>query len=277
MHRVVPLVKIFLQQMIRSKALWIMSGILALMILLNFYYQNQMREWLQEGMTYDMATQKAASNLKQLANDICEFSILFILIISALVAPASRKNGTAQFVLGMQISRFQLALSQFWALSVFIAAAVIIIHLGFGIAALHVNYIGLAELLFGWLPFLLILLITSAAVFSLSLSFSSIMVYIIIYGVPYVLLSLLEALIQWKGQWVPVAIARLIDNIGLLFPDLRMLIFWPHLFPETAVTDPPYPIWHWPILNFLFAAGFWIALGYYFYRNYNIGSRQSLK
>jgi hypothetical protein len=82
---------------------------------------------------------------------------------------------------------------------------------------------------------------------------------------------------HWKGKWVPVSVARLFDNLGFLFPDPEFLMFWPHLSPGHMVSDPPFPIYFWSVLNFIFAAAFWIVMSYYFYSNDNIGSRQPLK
>jgi ABC-type transport system involved in multi-copper enzyme maturation permease subunit len=271
------LVKLFLQQMIRSKALWLISGLLLAMILLINYYQSQFREFLGNGMTYEIATQKVIGNLKNIVLQIKSYGVVFIIIISALVAPASRKNGTTQFVLSMQITRFELASAQFSALALFVCAAVLIIHVGFSIAALRVEFIGISEVALGWITLLLPLLLAAAVSFSLSLTLSSIAVYLILFGGPLLFLPLLDTVMTWKGHWVPVPMARLFDNIGLLFPNPEFLIFWPFLSPNLTVTDPPFPIWTWSIANFGLTVMFWILLSYYYYKNFNIGSRQALK
>jgi ABC-type transport system involved in multi-copper enzyme maturation permease subunit len=271
------LVRIFFSLMIRSKALWVICAVVISMVLINFYIQSQMNEWLEDGMTYDMATQRASNNLNSLAEQVRSYSVLLVTIVSALIAPASRKNGTTQFVLSMQVTRLRLSVAQYAALAVFIASAVMITHLGFCIVGLYIGSIGLLEVLIGWMSLLLPLLIMAAISFSLSTAFSSIVVYLTLFGIPFLLLPLLDTLMQWKGKWIPVPVARLFDNLGFLFPDPEFLMFWPHLSPGHMVTDPPFPIYSWSILNFIFSAAFWVFISYYLFANYNIGSRQPLK
>jgi ABC-type transport system involved in multi-copper enzyme maturation permease subunit len=263
--------------MIRSKALWIICAVVISMLLLNFYFQSQMNEWLEGGMTYDMATQRASSNLNSMAKQVRTYSVLLVIIVSALIAPASRKNGTTQFVLSMQVTRLRLSIAQYAALAVFITSAVMITHLGFSIAGLYIGSMGLLEVLIGWISLLLPLLVIAAISFSLSTAFSSIAVYITLFGIPFLILPLIDTLMNWKGKWLPVSVARLFDNIGFLFPNPEFLMFWPHLSSGHMVTDPPFPIYMWSILNFVFATAFWISISYYFFANYNIGSRQPLK
>lgn len=271
------LVKIFLLQLIRSKALWMVSGLLLAMLLLNVYYQSQFEEFMEEGKTYEIATKEVSGRLKDIAVQLKSYAVYFVMVIAALVAPASRKNGTTQFVLTMQVSRLQSALSQFTALSIFIGASVLVTHLGFCIAALRVDFLGFPELLLSWISFLLPLLSIAAVSFSISLVCSPVAVYLILFGIPFLLLPLLDSLMTWKGEWVPVAIARLIDNIGFLFPEAGSFIFWPYLSPNMMISDPPYPVWTWSVLNFVFATVFWILAGYFFFHKLNIGSRQMLK
>ncbi len=271
------LVEIYMRQLIRSKALWLMTGILALMVLYNSYYQSQFSEWLQEGITYDMATRKAFEKLQALAQQIRSYIGLLVVVIAAAVAPESRKNGTTQFVLSMQVSRFRLALAQFTALALFIIGASLILHLGFSVFAYKVGFMHWMDVLLAWILLLLPLLMVAAASFSLSLVFSTVVVYLIIFGLPYVVLNLFESLIQWQGEWIPVPIARLIDNLFFLIPDPQSVIFWPFVTPRLSAVDPPFPVWSWSLLNFLFSISFWVLLGFWLYRNDNIGTRQALK
>lgn len=236
-----------------------------------------MNEWLEGGMTYDMATQRASSNLNSMAEQVRTYSVLLVIIISALIAPASRKNGTTQFVLSMQVTRLRLSIAQYTALAVFITSAVMITHLGFSFVGLYIGSMGLLEVLIGWISLLLPLLVIAAISYSLSTAFSSIAVYITLLGIPFLILPLIDTLMNWRGKWIPVSVARLFDNIGFLFPNPEFLMFWPHLSPGHMVTDPPFPIYMWCILNFVFTAAFWISISYYFFANYNIGSRQPLK
>lgn len=271
------LVNIYMHQLIRSKALWLMAGILALMVLYNIYYQSQFSEWLQEGVAYDIATRKAHGQLQSLAEQIRFYMAVFVMLIGAVVAPESRKNGTTQFVLSLQVSRFRLALAQFTALSVFIIGAVLLVHLGFSVFALQVGFMGFGDVLLGWIPFLLPLLMGAAVSFSLSLTFSTVVVYLIVFGLPLIVFNLIENLIRWKGRWVPLAAARLVDNLDFLMVEPESVLFWPFLTSRMSVSDPPFPVWTWSLLNFSFSVCFWILLGYLLYRNSNIGSRQALK
>ena len=277
MRPFLSLVNIIVRQMLRSKALWIIIGIFAIMAMVYFYNQSQFNRLLDEGISYDMATQQASGMLDRLARQIRGFSMIFVILISALVAPESRKNGTTQFVLSMQVSRLRLGIAQFIALSLFIAAAVFIIHIGFSIFAIQVDYFSLWEFFFSWFFLLVPLLLTAAVSFTLSLAFSSIIVYLIIFGIPSVLLNILNELIGWKDKEAPLFLVQLIDNISLLFPEPESLIFWPFMGPDISVSGPPYPIWIWSILNAIFVVCFWLLLAYAFYRNFNIGSRRPLK
>ena len=277
MRSFAALVTLFLKQLIRSKALWLICGVLLIMILLNVYYQTQIGEWLERGMTYDMATRKASGKLRDLSNVIRTNAILFVTVISALVAPASRKNGTTQFMLSMQVSRLRLALAQFAALAILIAVTVLITHVGFSIAALRIGYMHTPELLLGWIPLLLPLLSLAAVSFSLSLAFSTIVTYLILFGVPGVLLPLIESILSWQGKWIPIPFARCVDNLALLFPNVEFLLFWPFLSPRLMITDPQLPVWTWSVLHYTLGVLFWVGAGYLIYRNSNIGSRRPLK
>ena len=271
------LVNIFVRQMLRSKALWIIIAIFAIMALEYFSNQSRFNRMIDEGVSYDMATQQASGRLNRSAGQIRDFSTVFVILISALLAPASRKNGTTQFVLSMQVSRLRLGIAQFVALSLFIIVAVFIIHIGFCIFAVSVGYIDLWEFFLSWVFLLVPLLLTAAVSFSLSLAFSSIIVYLIIFGIPSVLLDLLSSLIMRNDKEAPLFIVQMIDNIYLLFPNPQSLVFWPFMGPNVSVTDPPYPVWTWTILNSILVVCFWLSLAYAFYRNYNIGSRRPLK
>ena len=94
-----------------------------------------MKKAIGRGVSFDIVTKQAASALQAFAGQIRSYSVFLILIVSALVAPASRKDGTTQFVLTLSVNRLRLALSQYTALSVLVLATVIIVHIGYVIAA----------------------------------------------------------------------------------------------------------------------------------------------
>ncbi len=277
MRQFFSLVNIFIRQMLRSKAIWLIIGIFALMALANFYNQSRLNTMLNNGVAYDVVTQQATGMINSMAEQIKIFSMIFTILISALLAPASRKNGTTQFAISMQVSRMRLAAAQFTALSIFIAAAVFLLHAGYCIFAARYEMISIAEMLFSWIFLLVPLLMTAAVSFSLSLAFSSIVVYLIIFGIPGILLNLIESLIRLKAKTTPLFLVQLKDNIALLFPEPQTLIFWPYIGPNVSVQAPPYPVWTWTILNAVFIMGFWLSFSYAIYRNHNIGSRQPLK
>ena len=93
---------------------------------------------------------------------------------------------------------------------------------------------------------------------------------------PYLVLPLLNAFVgSWKTS-VPETLrfvsARLVDNLGLLFPNLDLLMVWPRLWPSLP-PRPPYPSWGLETLHHVAAVALWIAVGLWAYRRYDFGSR----
>lgn len=273
MKSFLTLTSLFLKQLVRRKSLWIVFAVFGGMILINYIIQSQMERALGEGVSYDVATRKAASALQSFAGQIRSYSVILILIVSALVAPASRKDGTTQFVFTLSVSRLKLALSQYAALSVFVLASVIIIHTGYAITALQLGIMTAGEVAFSWIFLLIPLMLYSAVIFSFSLSNSAIVTYIIFIAIPYLLIRLAEAGIEEWADYVPMVMVRFTDNLELLFPDMNGLILWPRLSPGIIPKAPPFPDWTWCIVHVILASFFWIALGFWFYRNYDFGSR----
>ena len=271
------LTTIFLKQLIRSRALWVVSSIVAGMVIINYFIQSQFEGFLGEGASYDIATQKASSILQSFVEQIRSTAILLIVIVSALVAPESRKNGTTQFVLTLSISRFKLALSQYLALTIFIFISVIILHIGYSIAATNLGIINMLEMAFSWCYLLLPLILFSAAIFSFSLSFSAIETYIVFLAVPYIGFGLLAYGISIIPEYIPMFVVRFIDNLQLLYPDIESLIIWPKLSHNFNIAEPPFPRWSWMYIHTLLTLAFWILVGLWFYRNHDLGSRTITK
>ena len=268
---------LFLKQLIRRRWLWIVIVLFAGMMLINYMVQSRMEEALGQGMSYDIATRQAASTLKSYAEQIRTYSVFLILIVSALVAPASRKDGTSQFVLTLSVSRFKLALSQYAALSLFVLTSVLIVHGGYVIAALKLGFMSAVEIAFAWVFLLIPLMLYSAVVFSFSLAHSAIVTYLIFIAIPYILLGLAEFGIKQSADSIPMFIVKFINNLGLLFPRIDDLILWPKLSPGIVFKDPPFPDWTWQIVHTVLTSLFWISLGFWFYRNYDFGSRIATK
>lgn len=272
-----PLTALFLKQLIHSKSLWIVLSIFGAMFIMNYYVQSEMKDMLAEGISYDMATRKATSILQSIADQVRKFSVILIIVVSALVAPESRKNGTTQFVLSLSIGRFKLAFAQFCALAVFIIVSGLIIHIGYVYTASRIGLVSIGEIAFAWLYLLIPLLIYSAAIFSISLSFSAIGTYMVFLAIPYVGFGLIDYGVQKLADYIPMCIVRLFNNVTLLYPGIDNLILWPRISLELNSKQPPFLDWTWQYVHTMVSATFWIMLGLWFYRNHDFGSRTAIK
>ena len=277
MKSLLTLTSLFLKQLIRRRSLWIVLIVFAAMISVNYFIQSQMEKAIGRGVSFDIATRQAASALQSFAEQIRSYSVFLILIVSALVAPASRKDGTTQFVLTLSVNRLRLALSQYTALSVLVLATVIIVHVGYVMAARKLGIMTAGEMALSWVFLLIPLMLFSAVIFSFSLSHSAIVTYIVFMAIPYIIIGLAEAGIKELADYVPMAVVRFMDNLKLLFPDIRALIVWPKLSFGIISKTPPFPNWTWQIVHTVSASFFWILLGFWFYRNYDFGSRTPTK
>jgi hypothetical protein len=275
------LVRLFWQQLIRRKSLWIVMAVVGAALLVNYTIQSQMRTMLEQGVRYDIATRRAAATLESYAEQIRGGSVFLVLLIAALVAPAARRDGTTQFVLTLSVSRLRLALAQYGALAVFILISVLVVHAGYMAAAYRLGILRWSEALLAWPLLLLPMLLVGSASFALSLTRPALLVYGILLGVPILLLPVLEG---WVGTWeaaqVPLALrqlsARVIDNLGLLFPQWWELIVWPRLALPTP-ERPPLPAWGLETLHALSATAFWVVAGLWAYRRHDFGSRLPTK
>ena len=277
MGQFISLTGLFLKQLLRRKSLWIVVAVVGAMALVNYLVYKQLQDALGQGASYDVATRRATSVLTGFAGQIRGLSVALVLLVSALVAPAARKDGTAQFVLCLSVDRHRLAAAQFAALSGFVVPAVLVLHCGYVLAASRLGAMSAVEMLAAWWALLAPLWLASLVVFSLSLSRGAITVYGILIGVPYLLLPLVGAAI---GEWhalVPMTVTRLVDNVGLLFPKPEDMIVWPHLNLDVRSAEPPFPRWSWELAHHGLASGFWIALGLWRYRGLDLGSRTPTK
>lgn len=274
------LVWLFWQQLIRRKSIWIVVALAGVVLLINFAIASQMKGMLEQGIRYDIATRKAAAALDSYAGQIRQWSVVLVLVVAALVAPPARRDGTTQFVLTLSVSRRRLALAQFGALALFIVAGTLVVHAGLAAAAHRLGVLNVREASVSWLFLLVPLLIWATTSFSLSLTRPALLVYAILLGTPYLLLPLLAAFIGSWSTKVPEVLrllaARIVDNWGLLFPNVATLIVWPRAVLPTPLR-PPWPAWPWEALHALAAVGFWVVIGFWTYRRHDFGSRTPTK
>jgi hypothetical protein len=121
------------------------------MVLMNYFISSEMYRALGSGESYDIASRRATSQLQSFAAEIRNYSMVFVLVVSALVAPAACKDGTAQFVLALSVGRFKTAAAQFAALSILVGLSLLIIHLGYVAAAAKIDAISGVEAVFSWI------------------------------------------------------------------------------------------------------------------------------
>lgn len=271
------LVKLYIKQLVHSKTLWIIGIIIAGMFIMNYFVRSNMDEILGSGASYDIASRKATSLLNNIAGTIRSYAAVIIVIVSALVAPQSRKNGTTQFVLSLSIGRYRLAFAQFCALALFIVLSIFILHIGFVACAGQYGVLNLSEIAFSWVYLLLPLLLYAVIVFVFSLSFSAIETYIVFLAIPAVGFSLLHYVAGELAGSIPLMLVRVIDNLSLLYPDFDSIIIWPRVAMEIHSKEPPFLDWTWQYIHILFSSAFWISLGLWCYRRYDFGSRTAIK
>lgn len=269
-----PLVGLFLKDLVRRKSLWIIVAIVCGIVLISFLVNKTMEDLVASGVRYDVATRRAIGQLDVFVSTVRSWVVVSVVLVAALVAPESRRNGTTQFVLTMQVSRIRLACAQFCALCVFVTAGVVLVHAGYCITAWRFEHLDVAEAALSWVYLWVPCIAVAAAVFAVSLVSSVIETYVVFLGLPLVL----DAVLAFTGSarnaiLTPVAIFA--ENARLLFPDFAELIFWPQV---TMVTErPPHPEWSWWALSGAFAVLFWLILGWYRYANHEFGSRTAIK
>jgi len=279
-RRDLSLVRLFWQHLIRRKSLWIVIAIVGVVMLINAAIQSQMKEMLQEGVRYDIATRRAAASLDQYAGQIRGGAALLALVVGALIAPASRKEGTTQFVLTLSVGRLRLGLAQLGALALFLVLGSLVIHIGYSVAAYRLGVLRPSQALLGWLVLLVPLALLASTSFALSLTRPAVVVYAILLGIPYLALPLLGAFVGGWSTRVPAVVrllsARFIDNLALLFPKADALLVWPNLW-VTVPERPPYPAWGLEVTHHLATVALWVLIGLWAYRRFEFGSRIPLK
>ena len=281
MRQYATLVRLFWRHLVRRKSLWVVIAIVGVVMLVNGIVQSQMKGMLENGVRYDIATRRAAAALDTYAEQIRQGAVILVLVVAALIAPSSRKDGTTQFVLSLSVSRLRLAAAQFGALTIFVLLGTLVIQVGYSVAAHRLGILQPAEAVFAWIFLFALLLVIASTSLALSLTRPALVVYAILLGVPYLLLPVLTGFANdWESTRVPaglrLAVARTIENVGLLFPDVGALIVWPKLTWATP-ERPPLPSWRLEALHELAVVTLWIVIGLWAYRRYDFGSRTPMK
>ncbi len=94
MQRYLTLVRVFWQHLIRRKSLWVLIALVGVVMLINAAIQSQMKGMLNQGVRYDIATRRAVAALDAYADQIRQGAVLLVLVVGALVAPASNDTRT---------------------------------------------------------------------------------------------------------------------------------------------------------------------------------------
>ena len=71
--------------------------------------------------------------------------------------------------------------------------------------------------------------------------------------------------------------ARVVDNIGLLFPQWWELIVWPARLALPTPERPPLPAWGLETLHALSATAVWVVAGLWPTERHDFGSRLPMK
>jgi hypothetical protein len=281
MRQYATLVRLFWRHLVRRKSLWVVIAIVGVVVLLNGIMQSQMKGMLESGVRYDIATRRAAAALDAYAEQIRGGAVMLVLVVAALIAPSSRKDGTTQFVLRPvreppppgrgPIRGAHLVRPPGYPRH---PGRLLDRRLPPGHPAAGGGRICVDILLRppardrGHEPRPL----PDAA---------ALVVYAILLGVPYLLLPLLATFTNdWESTRVApglrLAAARTIENVGLLFPKVEALIAWPKL--TWATTErPPFPSWPLEALHELAVVALWVVIGLWSYRRYDFGSRTPTK
>jgi hypothetical protein len=275
MTRFGSLVRVFLRDLVRRRMIWGLVLLTVGIVAINYGAVRTMRDAIGNGETWDMATRRASSQLDSFATGLRGWLSVVVVLIAALVAPESRRNGTTQFVLSLGVSRNTLAAAQFAALTAFILAATLIVHGGFAAAGLWTGALTGREVALGWTTLLVPLLAPAAAAFALSLTASPLETYLVFIGGPLVT-RVVPSLAQGFPDKFPQLLVRALENVGLFFPEINEIIPWPHLSYGSA-SGPPYPQLGWPLAHLAAAVGFWVVLGLWFQRHHDFGSRTAVK
>ena len=98
MRRLPFLVGLFAKQLARQKSLWIVAAVLGSTFLIGHLAQRGFEQALGEGESVEIATRRAVAVLEDYAEQARRLAVVLVLMVSALVAPRARRDGTVQFL-----------------------------------------------------------------------------------------------------------------------------------------------------------------------------------
>ncbi|MBX3189666.1 MAG: hypothetical protein KF819_21760 [Labilithrix sp.] len=269
------LLSLFLRDLVRRRMLWAIVLVTLAVLALNYGIRRTMESALGEGASWDMATRRATSNLEQLAAQARRWLPVSTVLLAAVVAPESRRNGTTQFALSCGVRREAIAAAQFLAFAIIDGLVVAIVHVGFAIPGITTGAISASEVALAWVGLLVPILALGAAVFAFSLTATAFETYLLFLGVPFAVQTI-PALIRGLPRWLPRPVVTGIDNVSLLFPEIDAIIPWPHL-SYGRLDGLPHPQWQWPVAHQCAVIAFWLVLGLWRYRRHDFGSRTAVK
>lgn len=231
---------------------------------------------LARGESWDVASRQARSRIDEIASSTRSVLAFVVVLLSAQLAPETRRNGTLQFVLSLGIGRGKAALAQLGALFAFLTVAVLLLHGGFVVAGVRTGALAGAEIAIAWIYLLLPVLALATAVFAISLTASAVETCLLFVGVPFVVRTIPQSLMRGYPRGTPRVAVHVIDNVGLFFPSAEDLVVWPHLSytpePGAIAPEPRYLAVHLAV-----AVAFWVTLGVWRFLRHDLGSRTALK
>jgi hypothetical protein len=272
----VALVLLSLRDLARRRLLWGVVLLLLGGLGLSYWARRLMEDMLELGASYDVATHRAAQTLESVASTLRLSTVFAVILVAAIVAPESRRIGTTQFVLASGVGRRAHAASQFVALAALVTAGTLVLHGGYFAALARLGTVSAAEAGLSWALLLLPLLAAAAAVFSMSLTLSTIETLLLFLAAPFALdVAILGASSLASHPWL--WLVRLLESARLLFPNPADATPWPHLSFADPSQRPPVPESFWPAAHTLLAAAFWTGWGLLALRRHDFGSRTAIK
>src|SRR5436190_17897814 len=98
------LVGLYIKDLIRRKMVWLVVLLTLAVVVLNYWTLRSIQDVPRE-LTVEAATGRAAERLREIASVFRGWMVFAAVILGAIVAPESRRNGTSQFVLSLGIHR----------------------------------------------------------------------------------------------------------------------------------------------------------------------------
>ena len=269
MTTVLTLVRVFLHDLVRRRALWIVLAACVAMIAMAGMAGHAFDDAIREGESFDVATRQAQSQLNGYAERIRQGLLFVGLILGIQMAPEARKNGTTQFALSVGASRLQVAIAQFAALGTLLTALTFVLHAGFVLASWRYIDLQAAEMLLGWSTMWLRIMGGALTAFSLSMTLSGVECLLLLVLLPGVL-SLLRASTR-ELALSNTFLSNLVENLPLLFSDMSFTAAWPRLTYKLPAT------FYWMSVHELIVALLWVSVGYWLLRRHQYGSRTAVK